>query len=95
MPEGKQGKHPVDLPEGLSTSADPLKWDEPSLNPVSEKHRSLCLPLIPSGTAPIARAEWSNNEATLVFLILREVHKDLGGAVAKFQEDAHLMLHLG
>lgn len=91
MPEGEQGRQTVDLPEGLSTS-DPLRWDEASLNSVSEKSRLLCLPLIPSGTA---RAEWSNNEATLVFLILHEVHKDLGEVVAKFQEGAHLILHLG
>lgn len=73
----------MDVPEGLSTSADPQRWDGPSLNSVSEKHRLLCLSLIPSGTAPIARAWWSNSEATPVFLILPEVHRDLGGAVAK------------
>lgn len=95
IPEGEQGKQAVDLPEGLSTSADPLRWDEPSLNSVSEKGRLLCLPVIPSGTAPTARAEWSNNEATPVFLIFREVHKGVGGVVVKFQEGTHLILHLG
>lgn len=85
----------MDVPEGLSTSADPLRWDGPSLNSVSEKHRLLCLSLIPSDTALIARAWWSNSEATPVFLILHKVHKHLGGADAKFQEGAHLILHLG
>lgn len=85
----------MDLPEGLSTSADPLRWDEPSLNSVSEKHRLLCLSMIAFGTAPIARAWWSNSETPPVILILPELHRDLGGAVAELQEGARLILHLG
>lgn len=46
----------MDVPEGLSPSAEPLRRDGPGLSSVSEKCRLLCLSLLPSGTALVARA---------------------------------------